>query len=79
MKRKSTSQRQPIQADAAYSLEDFERYTGLGCYAIRMMRRRGLRAEKVGRKTFIRGAEFIRFLESDAKHVGPAPRLHGES
>jgi hypothetical protein len=51
-----------IRADAAYSLPDFQRITGLGAKAIRKARREGLQIHRVGRRSYVRGQSWIDYL-----------------
>jgi hypothetical protein len=51
-----------IDKDAVYPLKAFQQLTGLGDAAMRRARRQGLAVFKVGRQSFIRGADFYAFL-----------------
>jgi len=55
-----------IDRDAAYSLAEFRRRTGLGSHALRQVRAAGLRVVEVGRKRYVLGADWLRFLERQA-------------
>jgi hypothetical protein len=52
-----------IHAEAIYPLPEFQRLTGLGEAAMREARRRGLVITKIGRRRYVRGADFY-------EHVG---------
>lgn len=53
-----------IRRDAAYPLANFQRITGLGAKAVRQARRKGLRVIRVGRRSFIQGADWLDYLEA---------------
>jgi len=56
-----------IRADAAYPLPIFQDRTGLSRWAIRQARAKGLRTAKVGRRRFVRGNDWIEFLDAQAR------------
>jgi len=70
----TTSNRVPgvIDRDAAYSLAEFRRRTGLGSYAFRQARTAGLRVVEVGRKRYVLGSDWLRFLEQQAAEESSA-------
>lgn len=47
-----------IHAEAVYPLAEFQRLTGLGEAAMREARRKGLAICTIGRRRFVRGADF---------------------
>lgn len=47
-----------IHAEAIYPLPEFQRLTGLGESAMREARRRGLVITTIGRRRYVRGADF---------------------
>jgi len=51
-----------ILADATYPLSEFKRLSGLGEAALRQARRRGLVVTAIGRRRFVRGADFHAFI-----------------
>jgi hypothetical protein len=53
-----------IRGDSVYPLEVFRQRTGLDTWAMRQARRAGLKVRRVGRRAFIIGADFLRYLES---------------
>lgn len=50
-----------IRADEAYTLKEFRMRTGLGVHSWRIVRGH-LRLVKIGRKTYVRGADWIAYL-----------------
>lgn len=58
-----TTSRTPgvIRADEAYSASEFRRRAGLGDYAWRQIRRE-MRVVEVGKKRFVLGADWLRYL-----------------
>ncbi len=55
-----------IAADRVYPLQVFCRLQGLSDRAMRGARRRGLKLRVVGRRRYVVGAEWLRFLQSSA-------------
>ena len=53
-----------ILADATYPLPEFQRLSGLGEAALRQARRQGLVVTAIGRRRFVRGADFHAFIGS---------------
>jgi len=53
-----------IQSDGIYALSDFQGRLRIGRHFLRAARRAGLRVHRFGNRTFIFGADFVRFLES---------------
>jgi hypothetical protein len=51
-----------ILADATYPLPEFQRLSGLGEAALRKARGQGLTVTSIGRRRFIRGADFHEFI-----------------
>lgn len=52
-----------IRADEVYTLAEFYRRSGIGEYGMRKAKRRGLRVVKVGSRTFVRGRDFVEFVD----------------
>jgi hypothetical protein len=76
-----TSHRQSIHPDVAYPLPAFKVATGLGDKALRQARRAGLRILYLHGRGFVRGSDFLSYLdriaEGEATHVaGPKPPAH---
>jgi hypothetical protein len=55
-----------ILADATYPLPEFQKLTGLGEAALRKARRQGLTVTTIGRRRFVRGADFHEFIGARA-------------
>lgn len=51
-----------VLADATYPLQEFQRVSGLGEAALRQARRQGLVVTAIGRRRFVRGADFYEFV-----------------
>jgi hypothetical protein len=62
-------QLEPIIADAIYPLPEFMRRTGLQKQSIREMRRTGLIVRRIGRRSYVRGADFIAWYSEHAPKV----------
>jgi hypothetical protein len=58
-----------IHADAAYSLTDLREKLGIGEWALRKMRRNGLRVRRYGRRSFVFGKDLIAEIERNGKIV----------
>lgn len=60
-----------ISAGSTYPLPLFQRLTGLSVWALRQARRRGLKMVVVGRRKFVRGRDWMDYLEtvSDSDEV----------
>jgi hypothetical protein len=54
-----------------YTLEEVKRRLKLGDWALRQARRAGLKTHRIGRRTYIKGADLLAFLDRQAK---PSPR-----
>jgi hypothetical protein len=59
-----------ISADRAYTAKAFARELGAGRWALKEMRRAGLIVRKFGGRSYILGADFIRFLETCGDGAG---------
>jgi hypothetical protein len=55
-----------IRADECYTVREFRRRAGLGDFAWREIRKK-LRVVTIGRKQFVLGADWLRFLESQTQ------------
>ena len=55
-----------INPDCVYTLDAFKELTGLGDAALRKMRQNGLQMFKTSKRKYIRGSQFIAFLESSS-------------
>lgn len=56
-----------ILSDATYPLPEFQRLSGLGEAALRQARRQGLVVTAIGRRRFVRGADFHDFISARRK------------
>ena len=74
----SESKKQPntaageISADGMYTLAEIRARLGLGTYALREARRRGLPVRKIGRRSYVLGKDILDFAAGDrqgVKHV----------
>jgi hypothetical protein len=54
---------QVVRGDEAYSARDFRRRTGLTDFSYRSARRAGLRVIRFRRKVYVRGSDWLSFLE----------------
>jgi hypothetical protein len=75
----STAQPRPsslgaIHAEAIYPLPEFQRLTGLGEAAMREARRKGLVITAIGRRRYVRGADFYDHV---GRLAGRAPTENG--
>ncbi|NQT17365.1 MAG: hypothetical protein HQ582_31715 [Planctomycetes bacterium] len=52
-----------IDACKCYSLDAFRKLTGMKAAAIRKARQKGLKVRRVGLRSYILGADWIRFVE----------------
>jgi hypothetical protein len=57
----------PIVADAVYPLPDFKRRTGLESASIRKMRQQGFVVRRIGRRSYVRGSDFLAWYENAPK------------
>jgi len=57
----------PVSADCSYALEHFKVITGLGVAGVRKARHGGLRILRIGRRKFVRGSDWSKFLEQIAQ------------
>lgn len=55
-----------ILSEATYPLAEFQKLSGLGEAALREARRRGLVVTAIGRRRFVRGADFYEFVGRQA-------------
>lgn len=69
-----SSQLAPVAADCAYTLEQFKEITGLADAAMREARHSGLPVITIGRRGFVRGADFIAYL-GKLKEAGAMDRI----
>jgi hypothetical protein len=51
-----------IRADVTYPIETFLQRAGLTKSSLREARRRGLKSYRVGKRTFVHGADFLAFI-----------------
>jgi len=61
-KNSSASSLGAIQAQAIYTLPEFQRLTGLGDAAMRKARRMGLAVTSIGRRRYVSGKDFYEFI-----------------
>lgn len=59
-----------IRADVAYPVDTFLKQAGLTKSALREARRRGLKSYRVGKRTFVHGADFLAFIAQAGTVVG---------
>lgn len=52
-----------IAVDQSYPLPLFQRLTGLSTWAMREARKNGLKVKTVGRRRFVRGADWSEYLD----------------
>lgn len=62
----------PISEHAIYPLSVFSAISGLDRWALREARRAGLRMVTVGKRKFVRGADFAEFLKTAADRESAA-------
>ena len=55
-----------IRHNEAYTVPEFRRRAGLGDYAFRAVRRDGLRVIEIRKKRYVRGCDWLAFLEEAA-------------
>lgn len=55
-----------VRVDEIYSLAEFMRRTGIGVWGMREARKAGLKTIKVGTRKFVKGADWITFLDQQA-------------
>ena len=60
-----------IRADASYAVEQFRAANGLSKSALAEARRRGLRILRLGKRSYILGKDWLSFLDSHGRAVGP--------
>lgn len=53
-----------IEPQTLYSLEEFKQVSGMGNWALRQARKAGLKMLKSGNRKFVKGQDFIDFLDS---------------
>lgn len=56
-----------IRRDSVYPLNEFRRRLGLTPSALRSATREGLRVDRVGKRGFVRGEEWLEFLRRRAE------------
>ncbi len=56
-----------VREGEALTVSEFRRRTGLQQYALTQCRKAGLRVIEIGRKRYVLGADWLRFLEGEAK------------
>ena len=55
-----------IRPDEIYRLDEFKLRSGLGDFAFRQARGDGLRVVAIGKKIFVRGLDFIEYVDGKA-------------
>lgn len=63
-----------IRLDEVYDLAEFKQRTRIGDWGLRMARRKGLRMVAVGRRKFVRGADWFAFLDRQISQTGGTTR-----
>ena len=58
-----------IRADGMYTLAEIRARLGLGPYALREARRRGLPVRKIGRRSYVLGKDILAFAAGDRQGV----------
>ncbi|MFZ1933322.1 MAG: hypothetical protein WCB27_01345 [Thermoguttaceae bacterium] len=61
-----------IHADGMYTLAEIRARLGLGTYALRQARRRGLSVRKIGRRSYVLGKDILAFAAGDPQEVSYA-------
>lgn len=56
-------------ADAIYPLSTFMSRTGLGRAAVRMARRKGLKVKRIGKRSYLKGSDFLEWFDQYAEQV----------
>ena len=56
----------PISANEIYPLSIFMQRSGLGVKAMRMARRAGLFVGRIGTRSFVKGADFLKWYDEQA-------------
>jgi hypothetical protein len=59
-----------IKDDEAYTIQEFSKRTGFREWALRSLRNKGLPMIKVSGRCFIRGRDFLQFLDQEAHRDG---------
>lgn len=62
-----------IRDSEIYRLDEFKRRTGLGDFAFRQARADGLRTVAIGKKIFVRGCDFVEFVNGKASEETNQP------
>jgi hypothetical protein len=52
-----------IELGVLYPIEEFKRRTGFGSHAMRTARRNGLKVRYVGGRAFVRGDDFLSYID----------------
>jgi hypothetical protein len=60
----------PLRADEIYPLSIFMQKTGLGSKAMRMARKAGLVVRRVSTRSYVKGADFSQWLDSQPSIAG---------
>lgn len=60
---------EPIVVDAIYPLPEFMRRTGLEEASVRRMRKEGLIIRRIGRRSYVRGSDFLDWYNTNADQV----------
>lgn len=58
-----------ISANGMYTLAEIRARLGLGSYALREARRRGLPVRKIGRRSYVLGKDILAFAAGDRQAV----------
>ena len=56
-----------IRPEVLYPLDRFQKIAGLGKWAMRTARKNGLPVRKVGRRKYVRGSDFLAYVEKHGK------------
>lgn len=60
-----------IRPEVCYPLESFKAVSGLNKSALAAARRRGLRMIREGKRTFIFGRDWLNYLDTNGRVIGP--------
>ena len=68
-----------ITPDAVYTLSEFQERTGLGRWAVKQARKAGLRTLRMHRRAFVRGRDFVDYLNAHGKQPTATRRTRRRS
>lgn len=56
-----------VNAQELYTLEEIQHRLKLGAWALRKARQAGLPVHRIGRRSYVKGADLLAFLDKQAK------------